>query len=231
MRLPRRAHASLALLIAGIGTSSTLLLVRDVPARAHLAAPAFAPHHAVPDEAVARAWEERTARAERQEARATRGAPTTDATTEELPAPRPLAFLWPADGQITGPFGERRGRERHPGIDIDGEVGDPVRVAAAGLVVWAGPAPAGYEGYGNVVIIDVGSGIVTLYAHLSAWTVAVAHQVAAGDHLGSIGTSGHVTGSHLHFEVRAAGAAVDPAIYLPTRPDQEMTAPRDDLSS
>src|SRR6266542_1811163 len=66
-----------------------------------------------------------------------------------------LSLVWPAPGKSTSPFGDHRG---HPGIDIDGVTGDPVVAAGTGTVLLAGMAPAGYGGYGNVVMIDHGGG-------------------------------------------------------------------------
>lgn len=131
-------------------------------------------------------------------------------------AARPTV-VWPAAGAITGVYGERRGRSRHPGLDLDGTTGDAVWAAARGVVSWAGPAPAGYSGYGTLVIVDHGEGVQTLYAHLSALSVATGERVEAGDRVGAIGTTGHVTGSHLHFEVRRNGVMVDPVAWLPAR--------------
>lgn len=131
-------------------------------------------------------------------------------------AARPT-IVWPAAGAITGVYGEARGRSRHPGLDLDGETGDPVWAAARGVVAWAGPSPAGYSGYGTIVVIDHADGLQTLYAHLSAVSVVTGERVEAGDGVGAIGTTGHVTGSHLHFEVRRHGAMVDPVSWLPTR--------------
>jgi murein DD-endopeptidase MepM/ murein hydrolase activator NlpD len=130
--------------------------------------------------------------------------------------PRPTV-VWPVQGAVTGWYGEPRGRSRHPGTDIDGETGDPVLAAAAGTVAWAGPAPAGYGGYGVLVIVDHGDGVQSLYAHLSAVAAVVGQVVAPGDRIGSMGSTGHSTGSHLHFEVRRHGAATDPADFLPPR--------------
>jgi len=127
-------------------------------------------------------------------------------------------WVWPAPGAITGPFGERRGSSRHPGLDIDGETGDPIVVAVAGKVLWAGPPPAGFGGYGNVVIVDAGNGVMTLYAHLSAWNLQTGQEAVQGAKLGAIGVSGFVTGSHLHFEVRLNNVPVDPETYLSKRP-------------
>ncbi|MFP5371322.1 MAG: murein hydrolase activator EnvC family protein, partial [Actinomycetes bacterium] len=105
---------------------------------------------------------------------------------------------------------------RHPGMDIDGDTGDAVVAAAAGRVVHAGPAPAGYSGYGTVVILDHGA-LTTIYAHLSKVAVAAGEDVVPGQHIGAIGTTGSVTGSHLHFELRRGGVAVDPKGWLPGR--------------
>jgi murein DD-endopeptidase MepM/ murein hydrolase activator NlpD len=124
------------------------------------------------------------------------------------------ALAWPAPGRMTSPFGDGRG---HPGIDISGPSGDPVLAAGAGTVVLAGMAPAGYSGYGNVVMIDHGAGISTLYAHLSRVDVAMGQAVEQGQKLGGIGRTGIATGDHLHFEVRVANKPVDPVPWLPAR--------------
>ncbi|MCU1448794.1 MAG: peptidase [Acidimicrobiales bacterium] len=121
---------------------------------------------------------------------------------------------WPAPGAITSPFG---GARHHPGIDIDGVTGDPVTAAAPGTVLLAGGAPAGYSGYGNVVMIDHGNGIATLYAHLSRVDVAMGQAVEQGQLIGAIGATGLAFGDHLHFEVREAGKPVDPMLWLPAR--------------
>jgi murein DD-endopeptidase MepM/ murein hydrolase activator NlpD len=124
------------------------------------------------------------------------------------------SLTWPAPGAITSPFG---GGRHHPGIDIDGVTGDPVTAAGTGTVVQAGPAPASYSGYGNVVMIDHGGGIATLYAHLSRVDVAVGQVVQQGQQVGAIGATGFATGDHLHFEVRVADKPVDPMPWLPPR--------------
>jgi murein DD-endopeptidase MepM/ murein hydrolase activator NlpD len=80
-----------------------------------------------------------------------------------------------------------------------------VRAAAAGRVIWAGPA----GGYGLLVKIDHGGGMETRYAHLSRNVVGVGQHVAAGDVVGYVGTTGVATGPHLHFEVRQWGVPVD----------------------
>ncbi len=126
-------------------------------------------------------------------------------------------IVWPARGALTGWFGERRSAHRHPGVDIDGATGDEVVAAAAGRVIVAGPAPAGYAGYGTVVIIDHGEGVTSISAHLSRTVVKAGQEVEPGQRVGSVGTSGNVTGSHLHFELRRGGVAVDPKGWLPGR--------------
>jgi len=122
------------------------------------------------------------------------------------------AFLWPWQGPITDPFGTRRDydhilRTFHAGIDIDGEVGDPIRAAAAGVVVLAEPLQV----RGKAVILDHGQGVYTAYYHLDEIAVEVGEEVAADQKVGTLGATGLATGSHLHWELRLHGVAVDPA--------------------
>lgn len=126
----------------------------------------------------------------------------------------PGSLIRPARGAMTGWWGEGRRSHRHAGIDFDGETGDPVVAAGAGTVVHAGGAPAGYSGYGQMVLIDHGNGVQTLYAHLSRIGVRHGAEVAPGDDVGAIGTTGNVTGSHLHFEVRYGGRPVNPSDWI-----------------
>jgi murein DD-endopeptidase MepM/ murein hydrolase activator NlpD len=138
----------------------------------------------------------------------------------------PVHLTWPADGLKTGWFGEARGGHSHPGVDVDGETGDTIWAAGRGVVVAAGPAPSGYSGYGTIVEIDHGQGIKTLYAHLSRTDVAVGDLVDTSTVIGAMGTSGNVTGSHLHFEVRVGDKPVDPEDWLPPRPNRPTTSRR-----
>ena len=131
-------------------------------------------------------------------------------------ADRP-ALTWPARGGLSGWYGERRGRRGHVGLDIDGETGDAIVAAGSGVVEWAGQAPTGYSGYGLMVLIRHSGGVQTLYAHLSRIAVRSDEVVEAGDYIGAMGTTGNVTGSHLHFEVRVGGAPVNPRDWLPAR--------------
>lgn len=120
-------------------------------------------------------------------------------------------FCWPLCGQITCPYGQKRGKGIHTGIDIDGRSGDPVLAAAAGQIIFAG-----WQGtYGNCVQVDHGRNLVTLYAHLSQINVVPGQNIARGACLGAVGSTGNSTGSHLHFEVLQQGQHTNPLRYLP----------------
>jgi murein DD-endopeptidase MepM/ murein hydrolase activator NlpD len=118
-------------------------------------------------------------------------------------------LIWPANGSVTGGFGMRWGR-MHEGIDISAPTGTPIWAAAAGTVIYAG----WLGGYGNLVVLDHGNGLATAYAHASVILVAVGQEVAQGETVALVGSTGHSTGPHLHFEVRVNGVAVDPLLYL-----------------
>jgi murein DD-endopeptidase MepM/ murein hydrolase activator NlpD len=124
-----------------------------------------------------------------------------------------LSLAWPASGTITRGFGYD-GAEWHPGIDIGSLRSLDITAAAPGVVEAIGYAP-GFEGYGDVVLVDMGSGLEALYAHLSSVGVKVGQQVSSGQRLGLAGCTGYCTGTHLHFEVRTQGTAFDPAPLLP----------------
>jgi murein DD-endopeptidase MepM/ murein hydrolase activator NlpD len=115
----------------------------------------------------------------------------------------------PASGPITSPYGVRWGR-LHAGIDIGAAIGTPIHAAATGRVIFAG-----YSGdYGNLIVIDHGDGLTTAYAHQSRLVAAVGREVAQGEVIGYVGSTGSSTGAHLHFEVRVHGSAVDPMSYF-----------------
>ena len=123
------------------------------------------------------------------------------------------ALAWPARGTVTDGYGPRWGR-MHWGMDIGILQSPDVWAAASGRVVQVGYLD-GYEGYGNVVLVDLGGGYEALYAHLESWSVRLGQWVAAGERLGTAGCTGSCTGTHLHFELRRGGVAVDPAPWLP----------------
>jgi murein DD-endopeptidase MepM/ murein hydrolase activator NlpD len=135
---------------------------------------------------------------------------TTDTTPAPAPAPSgPVSFVWPLSGPVTSPFGMRWGT-LHPGIDIGVPTGTPIHAAAAGTVIWCG----WMSGYGNLVMIDHGSGLASLYGHQSRIAASCGEQVAAGQLIGYVGSTGFSTGPHLHFEIRLNGSPVDPLGYL-----------------
>ena len=103
----------------------------------------------------------------------------------------------------------------HSGLDFRGPIGTPILAAAPGKIVFVGQK----SGYGNVVEVDHGQGILTRYAHLSAFTTKVGSQVAAGEQIAKMGSTGRSTGSHLHFEVRLNGVAVNPRRFLEAKAD------------
>jgi murein DD-endopeptidase MepM/ murein hydrolase activator NlpD len=126
----------------------------------------------------------------------------------EAAPPAPDWSVWPAQGTVTSPFGDDGGRP-HSGIDIGILRSLAVRAAEPGRVVAVGPT-TGLEGYGNVVEVALGNGYVALYAHLAGWRVHVGQELAAGERIGTAGCTGWCTGTHLHFELRHLGRAVDP---------------------
>jgi murein DD-endopeptidase MepM/ murein hydrolase activator NlpD len=132
---------------------------------------------------------------------------TSGTTTSTGSGVSSSGFVWPVSGVLTSGFGWRWGR-MHEGIDISAPCGTPIRAAASGTVISAG----WMGGYGNLTIIDHGNGLATAYAHQTA--IYAGGGVSQGQTIGSVGTTGHSTGCHLHFEVRVNGSAVDPMGYL-----------------
>jgi murein DD-endopeptidase MepM/ murein hydrolase activator NlpD len=124
-----------------------------------------------------------------------------------------LSLVWPASGAVTRGFGWD-GPSWHPGIDIGELRSLEITAAAPGLVEAVGETPH-YDGYGNIVLVDLGDGIEALYGHLSAVGVQVGDAVETGQTLGIAGCTGYCTGTHLHFELREDGTAFDPAPLLP----------------
>ena len=126
---------------------------------------------------------------------------------------------WPVQDMLTSPFGLRWDGilpDLHAGVDIRATEGTPVRTMAEGRVRYAG----WMDGYGNVVWVDHAGGVTSVYAHLSDIEVTVGSAVGANDLVGMSGSTGLVTGPHLHFEVWKAGRQVDPVSYLGGRPSE-----------
>ena len=128
--------------------------------------------------------------------------------------------VMPADiRMITSGFGYRSdpihgAAAMHPGLDFRGPIGSPIHAAANGKVTFVGTK----SGYGKVVEVSHGNGMMTRYAHMSAWKAKAGQTVSAGDVIGLIGNTGRSTGPHLHFEVRINGRAVNPRPFLESAP-------------
>jgi murein DD-endopeptidase MepM/ murein hydrolase activator NlpD len=102
------------------------------------------------------------------------------------------------------------GGAMHAGVDMAGALGSPIYAAASGVVLKAGVQ----GGYGNCVEIDHGRGMTTRYGHLASIDVREGQKLNQGDVLGGMGSTGRSTGTHLHFEVRVDGQAVNPMPFL-----------------
>lgn len=124
-------------------------------------------------------------------------------------------WQWPVYGGVSSEFGGRwspwgGGWKFHAGLDVRAAHGTPVTSAGAGTVVFAGRM----RGYGNMVVVDHGFDLKTIYAHLSRIYVERGHAVQMGETIAAVGQTGHATGPHLHYEVRVGAAPVDPMCYL-----------------
>ena len=133
----------------------------------------------------------------------------------------------PVDGPVASGFGVRAdpisGRAAlHTGLDFTADIGTPVRAAAGGVVQSTDTHPE----YGRLVVLDHGNGLTTRYAHLAQVTVAAGDLLRRGNVIGRVGTSGRVSGPHLHFEVLVDGAPQNPAHFLAgAPPPREARAP------
>ncbi|CQR70024.1 Murein hydrolase activator EnvC precursor [Sporomusa ovata DSM 2662] len=139
-----------------------------------------------------------------------------DSLTEKKERLAATPSIWPTNGEVTSRFGWRSSPwgsgsgDWHPGIDIANDIGTPITAAADGTVVnsnW-------YGGYGNMVEIDHGNGIVTIYGHNSQNFVTPGQQVKKGQLIARMGSTGYSTGPHLHYEIRVNGTAVNPSSFL-----------------
>jgi len=138
--------------------------------------------------------------------RAGRSAAMPRPAAASSPAP---ALEWPLHGVLYARFG-RKGREPHDGIDLAAPAGTPVRTAGDGVVLFAGPQ----AGYGLIVLVQHGRGLVTVYAHARDLRVRTGQSVRPGQTIATVGESGKTSGPHLHFEVRVDGEPADPLRFL-----------------
>lgn len=141
------------------------------------------------------------------------------AGTHSAALPRSMRFVQPTPGLRSSSFGLRRffngqARNPHSGMDIAAPEGTPVVASASGRVIDTGD----YFFNGRTVWIDHGSGLLTMYCHLSAIDVAAGDLVSPGDRIGAVGATGRVTGAHLHWSVSLNRAMVDPALFLAPEP-------------
>lgn len=124
-------------------------------------------------------------------------------------------FQLPLRGTIILNYGQQKTQELNAyvfnsGVDISASLGEAVRSASFGTVIYTGNV----KGYGDIIIIDHGGNVVTLYAHLSKVLVGLNEQVSKGQIIGQVGTSGGVSSPRLHFEVRVEGKPVNPFEWL-----------------
>lgn len=121
-------------------------------------------------------------------------------------------FKWPTPGYgtITSPYGMRWGK-LHKGIDIGAPTGAKIIASNEGKIV---TSAYNAGGYGHYVIINHGGGYMTVYAHMSKRLVSKGQYVGKGQTIGKVGSTGHSTGPHLHFEIRVNGKAVNPRKYV-----------------
>ena len=133
-----------------------------------------------------------------------------DLTDPDIPS------IWPASGTVTSEYGERRLTHTHKGIDIANNTGTPIRSTANGTIIAVGTS----GNFGRRIMIyhgtdENGTTYVTIYAHLSNFSVKAGDKVSQGEIIGLMGNTGYSKGTHLHYEVRVNGEAVNPRMFLP----------------
>jgi len=150
-----------------------------------------------------------------------------EAAAVHIPFARPVL----SDGRFSSRFGQRKDPENgrlamHAGLDYAAPVGTAILSAAEGEVTFAGQQ----DGYGNMVQIRHEFGLETVYAHLNQIRVEVGQHVQRGERIGDMGSTGRSTGSHLHYEIRLNGTALDPMKFIEAGRDvyQEQDQRSDD---
>lgn len=120
-------------------------------------------------------------------------------------------FIWPLRGQVVSRYGAKPGGLYNDGVNISAPKGTPVLAAADGAVVYVGNS---LDSYGNLVLVRHRGGIITAYAHLDKAKVSRGMRVTKGQHIGTVGNSGTVANSQLHFEIRKGSETLDPQSFL-----------------
>ena len=120
-------------------------------------------------------------------------------------------FHWPVEGQILSGFGDMTNDVSNKGIDIQAPEGTAIKAALEGKVSFASDQ---VKGYGNMIILDHSNGFQTVYAHNSVNLVTVGQQVAKGQAIGNVGSTGRASSAFLHFEIRHNHRPVNPLQYL-----------------
>ncbi|KEQ53049.1 M23 family metallopeptidase [Sphingobium chlorophenolicum] len=138
-----------------------------------------------------------------------------EASLLAIPSGKPTAtpMLSSSYGYRSDPFNGHAAF--HAGLDFPGSMGQPILAAASGKVSFVGQR----SGYGNVVEVTHGNGLMTRYAHLSRFDARIGQSVARGEKIARMGSTGRSTGPHLHFEVRVNGNAINPRRFLEARKD------------
>jgi len=140
---------------------------------------------------------------------ASRPARPAEPEPDESMLKRVEGLSWPSRGTLTSRFGWRY-RRHHDGIDVAAPWGTPIHAARGGIVIFAG----WHGGFGRVVFISHGDGVVTVYGHASKLLVKIGDQVKQGEVIATVGCTGACTGSHVHFEVRVDERAINPLKFL-----------------
>ena len=131
--------------------------------------------------------------------------------TKMLSVPTRTDFVWPVRGSVVSDYGSKKGGLYNDGINIAAPRGTPVAAAAAGVVAYVG---SDLESYGNLVLIRHGGGMMTAYAHLASVRIKKGMTVRKGQAIGSVGATGAVSSSQIHFEIRRGTGTCDPMQYL-----------------
>ena len=118
-------------------------------------------------------------------------------------------FSWPVSGKVSRGYSSNA---NHRGLDICADEGTPLRAAAPGVIIYTGNK---FSGYGNIVIIDHGNDVATVYGHNKNNLVQMGQSVKSGEVIATVGQTGNATTPHVHFEIRQTSQAIDPRPFLP----------------